>query len=205
MSSEDASSAMKVAKNAIRIEMKRKLKAMSVDEKLRQSAIVLDKFLSHDCYKSSNRISIFISTDMEVSTEPMIRQILRDGKECFIPHYDEKTQHMDMVKLSSVEELSRLPTTKWNIKQHERFDPKEEALSTGGLDLLVVPGVAFTPTGGRLGHGKGYYDIYYGRCLKQQPSRRPHTIGLCFTPQIVTSIPMHEHDLIVDHLLHADT
>ncbi|KAM7285599.1 5-formyltetrahydrofolate cyclo-ligase [Ixodes scapularis] len=203
MTSTDASS-MRAAKNAIRIEMKKKLQSMSAEDKLRQSAIVLTKFLSHNCYKSSSRISIYISTDAEVSTEPMIRQILKDGKECFIPNYDMKTQQMDMVKLSSMEELSSLPLTKWNIKQHEHFDPKEEALITGGLDLLVVPGVAFTPEGGRLGHGKGYYDIYYGRCLKQCPDRRPHTIGLCFTQQIVPSIPMHEHDLIVDHLLHAE-
>ncbi|CAN7939454.1 unnamed protein product [Ixodes hexagonus] len=203
MSPMDASS-MRAAKNAIRVDMKKKLQGMSPEERIRQSAIVLAKFLSHERYKLSSRISIFISTDTEISTEPMIRQILQDGKECFIPNYDVKTQQMDMVKLSSMEELLSLPMTKWNIKQHGHFDPKDEALSTGGLDLLVVPGVAFTPEGGRLGHGKGYYDIYYGRCLKQCPGRRPYTIGLCFTPQIVPSIPMHEHDMIVDHLLHAD-
>lgn len=71
--------------------------------------------------------------------------------------------------------------------------------TTGGLDLIVVPGVAFSPSGGRLGHGKGYYDIYYQRCLA---TCKPYTIGLCFAEQLVPSVPLHDHDLIVDQLLH---
>ncbi|KAH7932501.1 hypothetical protein HPB52_024476 [Rhipicephalus sanguineus] len=143
-----AAASMKAAKCAIRAEMKKQLKAMTAEDRLRQSKIVLDK--------------------TEVSTEPIIRHIINDGKECFIPKYDDQSRQMDMVKLSSLEELEKLPMTKWRIKQHTDFDPREEALVTGGIDLLVVPAVAFTAQGARLGHGKGYYDIYYSRCLKAQ-------------------------------------
>ncbi|KAK8788522.1 hypothetical protein V5799_021703 [Amblyomma americanum] len=109
---------------------------------------------------------------------------------------------MDMVKLSSLEELEQLPLTKWRIKQHADFDPRQEALMTGGIDLLVVPAVAFTPQGARLGHGKGYYDIYYARCLKSL-AHKPYTLGVCFSQQIVPSVPLDEHDMVVDEVLHA--
>uniref|UniRef100_A0A1E1WZ00 5-formyltetrahydrofolate cyclo-ligase n=1 Tax=Amblyomma aureolatum TaxID=187763 RepID=A0A1E1WZ00_9ACAR len=175
---------------------------MTAEDRLRQSKIVLDKFVNHSRYKASNRISIFVSMDTEVSTEPIIKQIIKDGKECFIPKYDDQSRQMDMIKLSSLEELEQLPLTKWRIKQHTDFDPREEALMTGGIDLLVVPAVAFTPQGARLGHGKGYYDIYYARCLKSQ-AHKPYTLGLCFSQQIAPSVPLDEHDMVVDEVLHA--
>lgn len=197
-----AASPMKAAKMAIRAEIKSKLKLMTAEDKIRQSKIVQEKFLSHCRYKSSRRISIFVNMETEVSTEPIIRQIINDGKECFIPKYDDQSRQMDMVKLASLKELEELPLTKWHIKQHAHFDPSEEALKTGGLDLIVVPAVAFTQQGARLGHGKGYYDTYYNRCLQSQ-AQIPYTVGLCFSQQIVPTIPMDSHDMIVDEVLHA--
>ncbi|XP_075536867.1 methenyltetrahydrofolate synthetase [Dermacentor variabilis] len=197
-----AAASLKAAKNAVRAEMKKQLKSMTAEDRLRQSKIILDKFVNHSRYKASKRISIFVNMETEVSTEPIIRQIINDGKECFIPKYDDQSQQMDMVKLASLEELWKLPMTKWRIKQHTDFDPREEALVTGGIDLLVVPAVAFAPQGARLGHGKGYYDIYYSRCLKAQ-AQRPYTLGLCFCQQIVPNIPLGDHDMIVDEVLHA--
>lgn len=197
-----ATASIKAAKCAIRAEMKKQLRAMTAEDRLRQSRIILDKFVNHHRYKASNRISIFVNMETEVLTEPIILHILNDGKECFIPKYDDQSRQMDMVKLSSLEELEKLPMTKWHIKQHTDFDPREEALLTGGIDLLVVPAVAFTLQGARLGHGKGYYDVYYSRCLRAQ-AKMPYTIGLCFRQQLVPSIPLDDHDMIVDEVLHA--
>lgn len=197
-----AVSQMKAAKMAIRADIKSKLKLMTAEDKIRQSKIIQEKFVNHCRYKSSRRVSIFVNMETEVSTEPIIRQIISDGKECFIPKYDDQSRQMDMVKLSSFKELEELPLTKWHIKQHAHFDPSQEALKTGGLDLIVVPAVAFTQEGARLGHGKGYYDIYYNRCLQSQ-AQRPYTMGLCFSQQIVPAIPMDSHDMIVDEVLHA--
>lgn len=197
-----AVSPLNAAKMAIRADIKSKLKLMTAEDKIRQSKIVQEKFLNHCRYKSSRRISIFVNMETEVSTEPIIRQIITDGKECFIPKYDDQSRQMDMVKLASFKELEELPLTKWHIKQHTQFDPSQEALKTGGLDLIVVPAVAFTQEGARLGHGKGYYDIYYNRCLQSQ-AQKPYTVGLCFSQQIVPTIPMDSHDMVVDEVLHA--
>lgn len=67
----------------------------------------------------------------EIETEEIIKDIFRQGKTCFIPRYRFQSNHMDMVKLESLEEISLLPKTSWNIHQPSESDAREEALSTG--------------------------------------------------------------------------
>jgi len=72
---------------------------------------------------------------------------------------------------------------------------------SGGLDLMLVPGLAFSRSGQRLGRGKGYYDSYLQR-YRQLPGMRPvFTIALAFKQQIVDSIPTSEDDASIDMVL----
>ena len=63
----------------------------------------------------------------------------------------------------------------------------------GALDLVVVPGLAFTADGRRLGQGGGHYDRFLARlrpdCL---------TVGACFAEQLVRELPTEPHDQPVD-------
>ena len=61
------------------------------------------------------------------------------------------------------------------------------------VDVVIVPGTAFTPGGDRLGQGGGWYD----RFLPQvRPSCR--TIGVCFDVQLVGELPVEPHDVQLD-------
>jgi 5-formyltetrahydrofolate cyclo-ligase len=62
------------------------------------------------------------------------------------------------------------------------------------IDLAVVPGVAFTADGIRLGRGKGYYD----RLLPRIKARK---IGICFPFQILHSIPAESFDIRMDEVI----
>lgn len=61
------------------------------------------------------------------------------------------------------------------------------------IDLLIVPGVAFTSEGARLGRGKGYYDRYLG-----QSGLRAFRVGVCFAHQVVEALPVEPHDRPMD-------
>ncbi|XP_033617029.1 5-formyltetrahydrofolate cyclo-ligase isoform X5 [Fukomys damarensis] len=119
----------------------------------------------------------------EIETEEIIKDIFQQGKTCFIPQYQFQSNHMDMVKLASPDEISSLPKTSWNIHQPGEDDVREEALSTGGLDLIFMPGLGFDNHGNRLGRGRGYYDAYLQRCLRLQGTK-PYTIALAFKEQL---------------------
>ena len=62
------------------------------------------------------------------------------------------------------------------------------------LDLVLVPGVAFDSSGGRLGRGMGFYD----RLLAEV---RGHKCGVAYDLQIVPSVPVESHDVRVDSIL----
>jgi 5-formyltetrahydrofolate cyclo-ligase len=65
-----------------------------------------------------------------------------------------------------------------------------------GLDLVVVPGLAFTADGHRLGQGGGHYDRFLARV-------RPEcvTVGVGFTEQLVDAVPQEPHDVRLHHVV----
>ncbi|KAM6942746.1 5-formyltetrahydrofolate cyclo-ligase [Xenentodon cancila] len=197
-------SALKAAKQALRRELKRRLAALSAHEKRRQSLHVTQQLFKHPRYVSSQRIAIFLSMDDEVCTDEIIKDIFRRGKSCFIPRYERGSSHMDMLKLNGLQDMESLPLTSWNIRQPADDDHgREEALSGGGLDLVLMPGLGFSQFGKRLGRGRGFYDTYLERCSKH-PRGNPYTIGLAFKEQICDEIPVGESDMLIDEVLYED-
>lgn len=72
--------------------------------------------------------------------------------------------------------------------------PDPSDLLEQGVDLALVPGLAFTAQGLRLGRGGGYFD----RFLK---SFTGTSVGVCFQEQVLEEIPVEPHDQSVDALL----
>ena len=72
---------------------------------------------------------------------------------------------------------------------HTTIVPPEE------IDILIVPGVAFTRSGARLGYGGGYYDRFIPRCT------RARVLALAFEEQLVTELPSEPHDLYIPELI----
>jgi 5-formyltetrahydrofolate cyclo-ligase len=63
-------------------------------------------------------------------------------------------------------------------------------------DVVVVPGLAFTATGDRLGQGGGWYDRFLSQIRADCT-----TIGVCFAEQVVEALPVEAHDVTMDHVV----
>lgn len=74
-------------------------------------------------------------------------------------------------------------------------DPALPEFSPDQADLILVPGLAYTRSGYRLGYGGGYYDR-----LLALPGLAP-TLGLCYQALVLGEIPHGEHDLPVGNLV----
>lgn len=196
--------ALRAAKQSLRKDIKRRMAALSEQEKQRQSLVVSQKLLTHPKYLSSQRIAVFLSMDDEVCTEIIIRDIFKAKKSCFIPRYQRHSSYMDMLRLSSEQDIHTLPLTSWNIRQPADDDQhQEEAFSTGGLDLILMPGLGFDRSGRRLGRGKGFYDMYLERCMRH-PKGKPYTIALAYKEQLCAEVPVNHNDVLIDEVLFED-
>jgi 5-formyltetrahydrofolate cyclo-ligase len=72
----------------------------------------------------------------------------------------------------------------------------EAGIEPSWPDLVVVPGLAFTAAGDRLGQGGGWYDRFLSETRADCV-----TVGVCFTEQIVDALPVEAHDVMVDHVV----
>ncbi|SPO26508.1 related to 5-formyltetrahydrofolate cyclo-ligase [Ustilago trichophora] len=176
----------------------------------------------------------------EVITDEICRTVLRDGKRLYVPLFaspskpakatgptvasapvDVKTEFatdMVMLRLRDVEEYESMEKNRWGIREpaltYADGTLREEALdeTTGGdgLDLILAPGVAFDQTGGRLGHGKGYYDRYLTRAeewAKRRGMQGPVTVALALREQLLPSserVPADERDRVLDGIISPD-
>lgn len=138
------------------------------------------------------RVLCYLGDGVEVDVDPVIRGLLLRGAEIAVPAVLPEAGRMQAVRLSSLDpsELEtdrygiRVPRTPWSTVELDR------------LDAILVPGVAFTVEGDRLGRGGGYYD----RLLARTPSEVVR-IGICHRVQVVADLPVRPHDVRVHELM----
>lgn len=93
-------------------------------------------------------------------------------------------------QIKSMDDLQRGQMNVWEPKSHC------QSVEISSLDVILVPGLAFTHEGHRLGRGGGYYDR-----LLAHPSCRAQRIGIVYDLQIVDSIPCEPHDQRVHQII----
>ncbi|KAI8640709.1 5-formyltetrahydrofolate cyclo-ligase-like protein [Parasitella parasitica] len=195
-------------KKQLRKDMANRLGLLSTSELKKQSRSVQQKLQEMDVFRASKNVSIYISMpNSEIVTTDIIHDLLNSDKNCFIPRCTKNT--MDMVKINDIEDFESLPINKWNIPEPPLDQPRADAIDDNygnGLDLILVPGVAFDKARNRIGHGKGYYDRYIKKCniwADEHGIDRPKTIALSLKEQIleVGAIPLEETDERLDFIL----
>lgn len=73
--------------------------------------------------------------------------------------------------------------------------PELPILRPDETDLLIVPGLAFTAGGERLGYGGGYYDRFIPRC------RAARIAALAFPEQMLEALPTEPHDFRIPEII----
>ena len=144
-------------------------------------------------YQNAKTVLFYIDVRSEVRTRNDLENALTSGKKIVVPYCVDG--ELELFHLENIDELS--------IGMYKILEPKEELRSVAskrvdvdGIDLIIVPGVAFDRRGGRTGHGKGYYDKMLEHARHDTP-----LVALAFECQLFDEIPMQEHDVFMDKVV----
>ena len=154
------------------------------------SESLVNSLLASKLIRSADTILLYWSLPDEVHTHDMVRQLAQDGHTVLLP----KVQANNELTLHRYTCDDDLQCGAYGI-----MEPATPALTETEHNALlsnssvgIIPGVAFSKDGHRLGRGKGYYD----RLLSRLPAF--YKIGLCFDFQVIEDIPHDAHDICMD-------
>lgn len=164
-------------------------RSLSGADRAAKSAAIERMLQAQPLFSAARRIFAYVSMEDEVHTEEILQGMLARGQEVFLPYIVGKGR-MEAAALHTLADLEE--------GAHGIRTPKEAVrriASPESLDLILVPGVAFSPTGARLGMGGGFYDAFLPRATKA------FRLALSYQCQIFPEIPMAAHDVGVDQIL----
>lgn len=168
----------------------------SQTEKDSVSKKIVNRFIELPEYQAAHTIMFYVDVRDEVRTRQALPAAVASGKRIIVPYC--VNGELELFWLENMEELE-LGMYRILEPKHELRSVESKRLQPTDLDLVMVPGVAFDRTGGRTGHGKGYYDKLLQHARLDAP-----LIALAFECQMFESIPVESHDIYMDKIVTED-
>ena len=186
MNIEGRQSGMSTDKNVIRAEMRTRRKAVTPEaraaagKELSRRLIVEDRALGA-AISAKGPIAVYRASKEEIDLADFITAALSFGCAVFAPRWN--GTDYELVRLQDFATLVKGP--------HGILEPPAgPAVRPEDVRAWLVPGLAFTKDGGRLGYGGGWYDRLLCRAAKQTPK-----IGIAYGFQLVDELPTEPHDV----------
>lgn len=198
-------SPIKDAKRQLRVLVKKKLSFLSNEIIEAQSRNVTNTVLRLPQIRNAKKIALYMNMpNLEIQTLKLIEECFKQGKQVYLPKCNvaplegRKKNYLSMLRMQTFEDVLQLqPQGKYQL-----LEPLEgeDVMETGGLDLIIIPGVAFTRAKKRLGHGAGFYDEFLNVYYKKH-GIKPHLLGVGLHEQLVDDIPKEDHDWDLNSLV----
>lgn len=179
-------------KNLIRKEMKESLALLTKPYYEHYSYKIANTLYKDEDWLKADVIGITISKEPEVDTYQIIRKAWEAGKKVVVPKCNPKKKTLSFRK---IREFSQLESVFYGLLEpiiEQTMEVKPE-----DIDLLFVPGLAYTREGFRLGFGGGYYDRYL-------TNYEGKTLSLAFHFQVIPQFPIEKHDIPVSKIITND-
>jgi len=159
-------------------------------EKDELSRVICATFMTLPEYVAAKTVMFYVDVRSEVRTRHSLPDALKSGKRIVVPWCLNNE-----LELFHLEDMNELAVGMYKIlepKPELRDLPAKKVVATD-LDVVMVPGVAFDRSGGRMGHGFGYYDKLLQNARPDAP-----LVALAFEGQLCPEIPTGPHDIFMD-------
>ena len=181
---------MPSGKDEIRREMRARRKALSAAERAEASAIICAKLKCHlglgecmDPFEIGSPVAVYLASPDEIDLGDYIEWLLCHGCKVVAPRWNGETYELAVLDGLDARHLRRGPMGIMEPVDAEIVPAKE-------VYGWIVPGLAFTRDGRRLGYGGGWYD----RLLSDAP-KDAVKLGVAHSFQIVEDLPTEPHDI----------
>lgn len=177
-----------MSKQSIRRLIRLRKSRLTSDKRRQQSYEIMRLLEDLPVFQRAHVVLVYASLPDEVETFDFMQRWVKK-KQLLLP-----VVKGDVLELRMCTQLNNLKCGELKI-----LEPQNEPLFTQyeTIDLAIIPGVAFTLDGKRLGRGKGYYD----RLLSSPAFRGVYKIGLAFPCQLVADLSVDPHDVHLNQIL----
>ena len=180
---------LREAKQALRDQARAALKQVPLEARVTASVRACALLESQTLWQSTQAVLLFAPMPEELDVWPLLAPALAAGKRVALPRFVTATRSYEACWILDPEK--DVQAGYFQIREPCRHCA---SVSSGELDLVLVPGLAFDRRGRRLGRGKGYYDRLLGLL-------RATACGVAFEEQLVGEVPAGPHDVRMNFVL----
>ncbi|MDR2937838.1 MAG: 5-formyltetrahydrofolate cyclo-ligase [Prevotellaceae bacterium] len=202
-------------KNALRQQVKLRLKQMTPQEIAEQSVAVMAQVEALEEFKRAKNILLYASLKTEVQTHNFLQrwsgekniylpvvcgEVMKVGRLLASPlsRHCEEERRSNLTPLVGDCHVARSSllamTAGLRPGAFGILEPEAALDEMPLLDLAIIPGLAFDRNNNRMGRGKGYYDKF----LKVENLVK---VGVCFGCQLLDEVPHEPFDVKMDYVI----
>ena len=149
-------------------------------------------------YQAARTPLWYLDCRSELRTRHALPAALAGSKRIVVPYCTVDEHGANKLGLWWLQSMDELIVGKWKILEppRDRWGEPGKEIAPEDLDLVIVPGVGFSRTGGRMGNGQGYYDRLLANVRPECP-----LIGLCYESQLFDDLVVGPHDVFMNKVV----
>ncbi len=184
---------MQAIKQSIRKNILSLRDELSPDLRAECNAAITERLLQLPEYGRAETVLGYMNFGSEFASELWVAQVLADGKRLILPRVNRHTNTLDLYLVEDLE--SQLAAGLWGIREPV-IERCKRLSDINEVEFVLLPGIAFSLDGARLGYGGGFYD----KLLAHAPHRSA-LVTAAFGLQIVAQIPQEATDVRVEWIV----
>jgi 5-formyltetrahydrofolate cyclo-ligase len=164
----------------------------------RVSEVAVANLMQLPEYRAAKTALWYLDCRSELRTRHAITGALESDKKIVVPYCTVDDFGANKLGLWWLQSMDELVVGNWKILEppRDRWNDPGKAIDVEQLDIVIVPGVAFSRRGGRMGNGQGYYDRLLDRVRPDCP-----LVALCYECQLFDNLVVGPHDVFMDKVV----